>query len=659
MSDRFALLIGNGAYADARLSHLKAPTVDVTRLGRLLSDATIGGFGEVIQLANPSVAQAQREIARFFNKRKGSDLLLLYFSGHGVLSANGRLYLALADTEHDLLSGTALSANFIRDEMQNSSARSQVLILDCCHSGAIDRTTGKGSESLVIGSSVGTASIFEGTGKLILTATDAVQIALESNSPTGEVEPSVFTKYLIEGLESGLADLNNDGLVSVDELYEYTYNKVVADVSTSQTPMKIGMQGGQLIIAKNPLAPNLHKPQVGERGERAFEILSAAYRDWVTFEKQDHRLLDLNDLNLVFEQTDETTLPAPLLEYVLSSIVKARQVPEIAGNRLRTWFAALGEDRVCALVGQLIQDSDIRVQERIIVLARLSDLRAVTNLLIDLLSLHPPPAISVVRSAIEAIYAFESRLPPSLVSSLLTSTNDWLVHALALRSINEQACLLISDGSKYSQDLGKIMEDISVRVLTLSPIDVYEIEEHGGYDVLRTFSLIAVVRGDHYSSLEGNIFPMLLREYVERGGRLFATCWFSWEIKHGGSAISDVLPFLHGMTSGQDFYEDVVVHCRPTDVELSKVLFSQPMSFRSSFEPLQPKEDSVVLLEQELGIPVLGYHHFHKGVCYYLNTCQHSCTTDMPSPVDSEPNLHEGLKRFFGWILEPDSRVRE
>ncbi|MBI5410587.1 MAG: hypothetical protein HZA21_01195 [Nitrospirae bacterium] len=39
---------------------------------------------------------------------------------------------------------------------------------------------------------------------------------------------SVFTYYLLEGLTKGLADLNEDGIIPVSELYSYLGSRVFA-----------------------------------------------------------------------------------------------------------------------------------------------------------------------------------------------------------------------------------------------------------------------------------------------------------------------------------------------------------------------------------------------------------------------------------------------
>src|SRR5512135_1804930 len=249
MGRKVALVIGNSEYDDASLARLITPSEDVNDLAVLLKSPDIGGFDEVLTLVNEAATSVRKAIARLFKEKSPDDLLLLYFSGHGVLDDQGHLYLAVKDTERDLLSGTAIPANFITGEMDRSRSRRQVLIFDCCHSGAFAR----GSKG-VVGASVGTASAFEGTGygRVVLTATDATQYAWEGDRVIGRADNSVFTHYMIQGLQTGEADQDADGRITLDELYDYVYAQVVAK-TPKQTPGKWSYkQQGDMIIARNP-----------------------------------------------------------------------------------------------------------------------------------------------------------------------------------------------------------------------------------------------------------------------------------------------------------------------------------------------------------------------------------------------------------------------
>lgn len=253
MGRQLALLVSSSNYHDPTLSQLATPQVDVDEFASILRAPHIGKFEDVIVLSNEPSYLIREKVAEFFSQKNREDLLLLYFSGHGFLDVNGRLFLATVDTKRHLLSATGIAASFLTEEMDNSSSRRQILILDCCHSGAFARGSKGG-----IGTTVGTATAFQGMGygRVVLTASDATQYAWEGDQVTGEKSCSVFTKWMIEGLRTGAADLGRDGYVTVDELYDYVYGQVMQLAGDRrQTPGKWSFkQEGELVIAQNPFS---------------------------------------------------------------------------------------------------------------------------------------------------------------------------------------------------------------------------------------------------------------------------------------------------------------------------------------------------------------------------------------------------------------------
>lgn len=186
------------------------------------------------------------EIDEFFEQKKPEDLLVLYFSGHGIRDELGALYLAVKNTIHTRLRSTAIKSDYIRESMDQSRSKRQVLILDCCNSGAFEQGT-----KAATGVSIGTASAFEaGYGRIILTASDSTQFAWEGNRIIGETSNSLFTHFLVKGLK-GDADLNSDGCITVDELYDYAYEKVKLS-TPKQTPSKFSSkQQGEIVLRQN------------------------------------------------------------------------------------------------------------------------------------------------------------------------------------------------------------------------------------------------------------------------------------------------------------------------------------------------------------------------------------------------------------------------
>ncbi len=59
----------------------------------------------------------------------------------------------------------------------------------------------------------------------------------------------VFTYYLLEGLR-GKADLDRDGIITVDEAYNYVSKKVPEATGQDQNPVKKGEVEDQLILCR-------------------------------------------------------------------------------------------------------------------------------------------------------------------------------------------------------------------------------------------------------------------------------------------------------------------------------------------------------------------------------------------------------------------------
>jgi ABC transport system ATP-binding/permease protein len=243
---RNALIVASDQYADPGLRRLQAPSSDAHALAAVLRDPEIGGF-EVRTLLNEPSHTVNRAIEEFFAERQPGDLLLVHFSCHGIKNQDGELYFATPDTELGVLAATAVAAEFVNRRMTRSRSKRVVLMLDCCYAGAFERglVTKSGPE-------MGIEQYFGGRGRAVITASSAREYAFEAGTltDTHEVRPSVFTSALVEGLETGEADRDQDGLIGLDELYDYIYDRVRA-VTPNQTPGKwaFGMEG-ELYIAR-------------------------------------------------------------------------------------------------------------------------------------------------------------------------------------------------------------------------------------------------------------------------------------------------------------------------------------------------------------------------------------------------------------------------
>jgi streptogramin lyase len=238
---RRALIVATGTYADATLAGLRAPGKDAEELAAILEEAAVGGFDVETVLDVPADG-LRRQVARFCSQGGPGDLALIYISCHGVLDDRGRLYYAATDTDRELLAATAIPAAWLNEQLDDCRCRRQIVILDCCHSGAFAKGA-KGDGALAL------RDRFEGRGRVVLTASRATEYSFEGDRVLGDGVSSVFTDVLVEGLRSGDADRDGDGVVTVTELYDYAY-EAVRTRDARQTPMlwTYGAEGG-LVVA--------------------------------------------------------------------------------------------------------------------------------------------------------------------------------------------------------------------------------------------------------------------------------------------------------------------------------------------------------------------------------------------------------------------------
>jgi uncharacterized caspase-like protein len=249
---RAALVIGTARYSDRELSPLEAAARDAAEMAAVLADPGIGGF-EVTSVVDGTERQIRITAEQFLQARGRDDLILVYLSGHGVLGDGDRLYFAATDTDTRHLNSTAVASDWLWDRLTECRAsRRQVVILDCCNSGAFLRSGSKAASNRALDMK---QYIPQGRGRAVITASRARQRSWVTNPVSGMPMSSVFTSALIEGIRTGAADADGDGWVSVSEAFDYAFHKVVGDAS-GQTP-QFSMFGaeGELRIARIPAAP--------------------------------------------------------------------------------------------------------------------------------------------------------------------------------------------------------------------------------------------------------------------------------------------------------------------------------------------------------------------------------------------------------------------
>ena len=211
IQNRWALLVGVNHYIDIHsFPRLNFCVNDVLALEQTLKEldyivVCLHDQRDRDSARFPTRDNVEAELTRLCETVEPDDLLLVHFACHGKL-IDGEPVLITNETRATNMAKKALRLAGVKQQMQQSKARRQVVTLDACHTGVeVGRDV---TDPEFIRNSYELAE-----GFAMICASTAQQIAQEWK----EKEHGVFTYYLLEGL-SGKADRSKKGFVTVDDL---------------------------------------------------------------------------------------------------------------------------------------------------------------------------------------------------------------------------------------------------------------------------------------------------------------------------------------------------------------------------------------------------------------------------------------------------------
>jgi uncharacterized caspase-like protein len=116
-------------------------------------------------------------------------------------------------------------------------------------------------------------------GRVILTSSSATQTSFEQ-----EILPlSLYTQYLVEGIETGAADTDNDGNIHVQELHAYAKAKVQA-VKPKMTPeIILDKEGFNILLSYAPKNPEAGYRKLVEQYAQNGELNKLSYLHTIVF----------------------------------------------------------------------------------------------------------------------------------------------------------------------------------------------------------------------------------------------------------------------------------------------------------------------------------------------------------------------------------------
>jgi uncharacterized caspase-like protein len=287
MGKNKALIIGINQYEDPGFERLKYAESDAKAIYDVLINPDIGEFAkeDVILLTGKTKPEVEESLETILNQAKKDDLVFIYFAGHGKLDKLGNLCLVTRNTKTDTLLATSVRLDDIRGIIDQSDCRRIVFVIDSCFSGAVGQSFRSGDVP---------AESFEqisGQGKVIISASQAYERARERD----DIGHGIFTYNLVKGLEEGEADRDEDGYISIEDLYRYVCDKVKTETKGQQVPMKWGIdEKGEIVIAKSIKTLEKKRTEIERLSKNARELqnqgrLDEALDIWNKVRELDHK----------------------------------------------------------------------------------------------------------------------------------------------------------------------------------------------------------------------------------------------------------------------------------------------------------------------------------------------------------------------------------
>lgn len=241
----WALAVGVAEYQNSSVQTLRYPDNDAFRMFAFWMSQQGGGLDDdharVIVDDAATKKMVLNNMDELFSKADADDLVIFFFSGHGLAGS-------FLTTDYDG-ADIQLRHREINTMMAKCPARHKLIIADACFAGSY--VTSKGLKPKPIAAEM--SDRFYGelqkseTGTAYFLSCAPEEESLEVNT----FHDSVFTHFILKGLK-GAANTNGDKIITLQELFDYVHKNVTvyaASLGKSQTPMIKGNYDPNMPVA--------------------------------------------------------------------------------------------------------------------------------------------------------------------------------------------------------------------------------------------------------------------------------------------------------------------------------------------------------------------------------------------------------------------------
>lgn len=258
--DLYLIMVGASKYEDS-VFNLKYPVKDAKDIADAFSQRTdMFGNIHIVSLYDSEVsADAVRKLKDTLLKTDVSDYVMVFWSGHGLLSKDFNYFLATYNTDFNNPEIKGLDYSSLENILDSILARKKCLFIDACHSGEVDKdeleiaTVSKTDDGVVKSKGIKVVKqkddnaelkntfvlmqelftdVRRGSGANVISAAGGAEFAFEGD----QWHNGVFTYVLLNGLKNKKADINSDGKIMLSELQEYLENTVYTLTLGKQKP---------------------------------------------------------------------------------------------------------------------------------------------------------------------------------------------------------------------------------------------------------------------------------------------------------------------------------------------------------------------------------------------------------------------------------------
>jgi hypothetical protein len=225
----YAVIVGISQYWNRTLPFIQYADDDAdsvrVHLRNLMDESSYQRQVVMLKQDDATKDEILQALRRQFLKADENDVILFYFSGHGLRGAflpadyNGTLQKQV--THEDL-----------QRIFKQSRAKHKICIADACFSGALS-SKGSFSTSQLQPFYIAFENAQGGTALLLSSRPE------QESFEDPQLRHGVFTFYLLHGL-GGEADANGDSIVNIKELYEFVLPRVWNYTQGAQSPMLTG-----------------------------------------------------------------------------------------------------------------------------------------------------------------------------------------------------------------------------------------------------------------------------------------------------------------------------------------------------------------------------------------------------------------------------------